>query len=92
MMGTRATASAGLAVVHYKEDLRLAVAAARRAEKAAKDAGRDILQVVACRRSGEHAAAFCPWEFVDTVQDWAEAFSAGAAIVGPAISAKNCRP
>ena len=39
--GCRATVSAGLAVVHYKEDLRFALQAARDAEKAAKSAGRD---------------------------------------------------
>jgi CRISPR-associated protein Cmr2 len=78
MMGSKATASAGLAVVHYKEDLRFALNAARGAERAAKGAGRDILRIIACRRSGEHAAAFCPWEFVDTVQRWVEAFSADA--------------
>jgi CRISPR-associated protein Cmr2 len=78
VMGTRATASAGLAVVHYQEDLRFALAAARKAEKAAKGAGRDILQVVVCRCCGEQAAAPCPWEFVDTVQKWIETFSADA--------------
>jgi CRISPR-associated protein Cmr2 len=78
MMGAKATASAGLTVVHYKEDLRFALNAARHAEKAAKKAGRDMLQVVTCRRSGEHAAAFCPWDFVGTVQDWVKAFSDGA--------------
>ena len=78
VMGSKATASAGLAVVHYKEDLRFALDAARDAEKAAKGAGRNMLQVVACRRSGEHAAALCPWDFLDTVQGWVEAFSAGA--------------
>ena len=78
MMGTKATASAGLALVHYKEDLRSALSAAREAEKAAKTAERDILQVRACRRSGEHAAALCPWDYVGEVQGWVEAFSAGA--------------
>jgi CRISPR-associated protein Cmr2 len=78
MMGTKATASAGLALVHYKEDLRFALNAARRAEKTAKTAGRDILQIFACRRSGEHAAAFCPWDYVGKVQGWVEAFLAGA--------------
>jgi CRISPR-associated protein Cmr2 len=78
VMGARATASAGLAMVHYQEDLRFALATAREALKSAKDAGQDLLQVVACRRSGMHAAAFCPWEFVGTVQTWIEAFTADA--------------
>ena len=78
VMGTKATASTGLAVVHYKEDLRFALSAARDAEKAAKAAGRNMLQVRACRRSGEHPAALCPWDFVGTVQSWVDAFSDGA--------------
>jgi CRISPR-associated protein Cmr2 len=74
LMGGEATVSAGLAVVHFKEDLRFALQQARRAEKAAKDAGRNALQVIACRRSGEHSSALCPWEFVKTVGTWAKAF------------------
>jgi CRISPR-associated protein Cmr2 len=74
LMGNKATVSAGLAVVHYKEDLRFALDAARKAEKAAKAAGRDALQVAVCRRSGEHAAALCPWEFADKIERWVRAF------------------
>ncbi|HQU45900.1 MAG TPA: type III-B CRISPR-associated protein Cas10/Cmr2, partial [Pirellulales bacterium] len=74
LMGTRATLSAGLAVVHYKEDLRFALGQARQAEKAAKTAGRNALQIAVCRRSGEHATALCPWEFAETVQHWVHAF------------------
>ncbi|MCR4413895.1 MAG: type III-B CRISPR-associated protein Cas10/Cmr2, partial [Thermoguttaceae bacterium] len=57
LMGSRATVSAGLAIVHYKADLRFALRQARDAEKAAKKAGRDALQIAVCRRSGEHATA-----------------------------------
>ena len=93
LMGPRATVSAGLAVVHYKEDLRFALEAARTAEKAAKNAGRDALQMAVCRRSGEHATAICPWEnnvremraededgttFVERLQTWVNKFIAGA--------------
>jgi CRISPR-associated protein Cmr2 len=78
MMGSKATASAGLAIVHYKEDLRFALNTARDAEKEAKSAGRNLLRVVSCRRSGEHAAAICPWHYVDQVQDWVETFLQGA--------------
>lgn len=74
LMGERAGVSAGIAVVHMKEDLRFALQTARDAEKAAKGAGRDILQVTVCRRSGEHGAALCPWEEVGQVIDWIEAF------------------
>jgi CRISPR-associated protein Cmr2 len=78
VMGACATISAGLAVAHGEENLRLALPAARKALAAANDAGRDIMQIVAWRRSGEPAATLCPWEFADTVQAWTEAFSAGA--------------
>lgn len=78
VMGPEATLSAGVAVVHYKEDLRLALDAARRAEKTAKDAGRDILQLTIWRRSGEHSSALCPWKFVERVEHWVKGFQSGA--------------
>ncbi|MBM4092742.1 MAG: type III-B CRISPR-associated protein Cas10/Cmr2, partial [Planctomycetes bacterium] len=93
LMGSRATVSAGLAVVHYKEDLRFALDEARKAEKTAKDAGRDALQITVCRRSGEHATALCPWgdneddsnwtdqerfSCVRTLQSWIGSFIEGA--------------
>jgi len=68
------TLSAGIAIVHHKEDLRFALDEARRAEKLAKHSGRDILCIRLCRRSGEHQTALCPWGFVETVQGWVEAF------------------
>ncbi len=78
MMGPRATASCGLAVVHRKEDLRFALQQARRAEKAAKNAGRDALQIAVCRRSGQHTSVLCPWEFAPTAERWVTAFIEGA--------------
>lgn len=72
--GNSATVSAGIAVVHYKEDLRFALDQARKAEKVAKNAGRDALSLTVCRRSGEHSSAFCPWDFVGTMMQWVEAF------------------
>lgn len=77
-MGERATLSAGLAVVHYKEDLRAALDVARRAEKAAKNAGRDRLGLAVCRRSGEHVTTVAPWSFVPAVERLVDAFVAGA--------------
>jgi CRISPR-associated protein Cmr2 len=74
MMGPAASLSGGLAVVHYKEDLRFALDQARRAEHQAKEAGRDALQMTVCRRSGEHSSALCPWEEVETVTGLVEAF------------------
>jgi CRISPR-associated protein Cmr2 len=61
MMGPNATVSAGVAVVHYKEDLRAALEMARAAERRAKDAGRDALSLTVARRSGEHANVVLPW-------------------------------
>ncbi len=78
LMGQKATLTAGLAVVHYKEDLRFAMQQARNAEKAAKDAGRNAIQISICRRSGEHATALCPWSFAGVVEKWVEAFRNGA--------------
>lgn len=75
LMGEKASVSGGLAIVHYKEDLRFALEAARKAEKAAKNAGRDALQIAACRRSGEHATALCPWKFVDRLDGWVQSFA-----------------
>jgi CRISPR-associated protein Cmr2 len=49
--------------------------AARGAEKAAKNAGRNALQITVCRRPGEHATAFCPWAFVPEVERWVDAFT-----------------
>jgi CRISPR-associated protein Cmr2 len=78
MMGPRATLSGGLAVVHYKADLRRSLDAARAAEKAAKRAGRDALVIRACRRSGEHSSLVCPWPFLPKVQSLERAFAGGA--------------
>ena len=58
-----ATLSGGIAVVHYKEDLRFALGQVRAAEKAAKKIARkgtnpkakDALALTICKRSGERA-------------------------------------
>src|SRR5581483_174402 len=78
MMGSRATLSGGIVVVHAKDDLRLALADARRAEKQAKESGRDALAITVRRRSGEQTAAVSPWSFVASVCEWAAAFQEGA--------------
>ena len=77
-MGACASMSAGLAIVHYREDLRLALEAARDAEARAKRAGRDLLHLVTARRSGEAARAICPWPFVPWLADLHRTFAAGA--------------
>jgi CRISPR-associated protein Cmr2 len=78
LMGSQATLSGGLVLVHAKDDLRLALQDARRAEEQAKDASRDALAITVRRRSGEHTTAICPWGFVPVVTKWKQAFLAGA--------------
>jgi CRISPR-associated protein Cmr2 len=77
-MGPKASMSAGLAIVHFRSDLRFALDEARRAEKAAKDSGRDRLQLIASRRSGERAAAVCPWSFIPDLDELRAHFAGGA--------------
>lgn len=74
MMGPSATLSAGLAVVHYKEDLRHALALARDAEKHAKGQGRNALAITAARRSGEAATVLAGWDEIGWMQDWVKLF------------------
>ena len=78
MMGSEAGLSAGIAVVHHKEDLRVSLREARQAEKKAKNSGRDTLVLSICRRSGDHSRALCPWDYVERAQGWQTAFQAGA--------------
>ncbi len=73
-----ATMSAGLAVVHFKTDLREALDAAREAEKAAKNGGRNRLHLVVRRRSGEHAGAPLPWNLAAEFDALVRAFIDGA--------------
>ncbi|WP_161602189.1 type III-B CRISPR-associated protein Cas10/Cmr2 [Tautonia marina] len=73
-----ATVSAGLAVVHHKEDLRYALGRARAAEHAAKEAGRDAVTLAICRRSGEHTSVDLPREMVPRLERWHASFAAGA--------------
>ncbi len=77
-MGSRATISAGLAYVHYKEDLRLGLQAAREAERRAKDMGRDALGLQFMRRSGEHADALLGWQDTEWFGELTGLFAKGA--------------
>ncbi len=67
-MGERATLSAGLAAVHYKEDLRVSLQAARNAEKLVKQTGRNALGLRIVRRSGEDSSVVVGWSEVAQVQ------------------------
>ncbi len=77
-MGNKATLSAGIVFVHFMEDLRLALEAARKAEKTAKDGGRNWLALHFMRRSGEHSETGLPWEFAAWFQKLVRIFAAGA--------------
>ncbi len=78
MPGPGASVSAGIAVVHYRFELRAALRAARQAERSANRAGRDLLQLAICGRSAQQTAVYCPWDFVDRLSRWLDAFAAGA--------------
>lgn len=78
MMGPTATVSAGIALVHYKDDLRASLELARRAERAAKDGGRNAAHIAVARRSGAEASAPAPWQWLETVSLWMKSFLAGA--------------
>ena len=73
-----ATLSAGIAYVHHMEDLRLALDAAREAEKRAKTEGRNILHLHFARRSGEHSGAALPWPRAEWFAELTELFARGA--------------
>lgn len=77
-MGDHASMSAGLAVVHYHEDLRTALETAREAERRAKNEGRDRLALVTARRSGETATAICPWSCLPWFDKLRARFASGA--------------
>jgi CRISPR-associated protein Cmr2 len=63
--GQPPTCSAGLAIAHYKANLREVLDAARAAEREAKAAGKDRLTLAVLRRSGEHTSVSCPWPQVE---------------------------
>lgn len=77
-MGERASMSAGIAVVHYHDDLRIALETARDARDRAKKAGRDRFCLVTARRSGETASALCPWGCVPWFDGLRKRFFNGA--------------
>ena len=88
-LGKDATLSGGIAVVHYKEDLRFALGQVRAAEKAAKRISRaelspgqllkkDALALTICKRSGEHSTVVMGWPETEKLQPLIAAFVAKA--------------
>jgi CRISPR-associated protein Cmr2 len=78
VMGPCATLSAGVAVVHHKEDLRTALELARGAEREAKRRGRNQLHLFVARRSGERSGASLGWAECRTMNRAVQAFREGA--------------
>jgi CRISPR-associated protein Cmr2 len=85
-LGKQATLSSGIAVVHYKEDLRFALGQVRGAEKKAKQIGKahgdkdtkDALALTICKRSGEHCTVVMGWPEAEKLQPLVAAFVAKA--------------
>lgn len=77
-LGSRAAMSGGLVVAHYSEDLRVVLDEARRAEKRAKNRGRDALSLSIMRRSGEHSSVVVPWSAVTRLLALVDLFANGA--------------
>ncbi len=71
------TVSAGVAIVHYKENLRLALAAAREAEAAAKTAGGKRLALAVQRRSGGRETLPLKWKEAHALNDISADFNGG---------------
>ena len=74
-MGEKASMSAGIAFVHVREDLRLALQATRNEEKRAKDCGRKLLSLRFMRRSGEHANVILDWGLAPWFQEMVGVFA-----------------
>ncbi len=77
-MGHKATLSAGIAIVHYKYDLRAAIEDARKAEKASKNRGKNRVTLGLVRRSGNRQMLELAWKRVPWLDSITGAFAAGA--------------
>lgn len=77
-MGNCATISAGMAVAHYKDNLREVLRAAREARESAKEAGRNRFALAVLRHSGEHTLACCCWDYLDQLERQYDSFSKGS--------------
>lgn len=66
--GKYASMSAGIAIAHYKEDLRGVLVNARAALSEAKSSGRNTCVISAQLRAGRSMNAICPWGFMNELQ------------------------
>ena len=78
ILGDRATASAGLVIAHEMEDLRYVLRWARDSEKRSKRARKDRVTLAVLRRSGEHSAASCRWDYLPTLGAQCASFRRGS--------------
>ncbi len=70
LLGSEVSLSGGIAVVHYKEDLRYAIKVARKAEKDSKRIDcnkghtpeKSAITIAVCRHSGEHSQFTMSWK------------------------------
>lgn len=73
-LGRKATLSAGIAILHIRDDLRLGLETARSAERRAKAEGRNRLVVTTLQRAGERGSVMLPWPAIPQVRALTEAF------------------
>lgn len=76
------TVSAGLVYAHHLTPLQVVLDAARKAEKRAKNAGRDRLCLTALKRSGGPEEAVLPWDQVGPVREFGELVRSGQVASG----------
>ena len=62
LIDQKPTLSVGISIAHHLDSMNYALKLARKAEKAAKDAGRNALSVIVSRRSGSEYHATGQWE------------------------------
>ncbi len=67
-MGSEATASTGIVIAHHTQPLDLTLQEVRKAEKAAKSAGRNSFSLTFLKRSGEIMSAGAKWYYPQNVQ------------------------
>jgi len=73
-LAPEATMSAGVTIVHHRDNLRDVLEATRKAERTAKDSGRDGLYVHLQPHSGGSFGALVPWAMAEEVDEWRAAF------------------
>ncbi|MCC7429220.1 type III-B CRISPR-associated protein Cas10/Cmr2, partial [bacterium] len=73
-LGHNATASVGVAIAHQKTNLAYVLRESRKAEKMAKNSGRNKFAITVLKRSGEVSKTVQPWNFgdFDTITDFTE--------------------